>query len=277
MAIDRDVPGSLFGAYQESLNHQTDFLFWQETKYKPNHRLNPADPRDRAMIPTWWRIRGRLDQSRSPKELIRARAVQRVLDMHLRDPHPIFVHTIGSGGPETAALSDGVEAEKYLRSRMNSISYAAIFNVHDPQWPQPMFETYPAGEVEIDTPPTNVSGEPARGHYGNNFLVKAWRTRGQTPAVLHYEGLTLRPLTADVVARLPDLDPVRHDVAISATGTGWIDFAGNRQAPRLIRDVYQPGDTFYYWDGPWAALAGSRGIAVVRRGIVVDTFQTVVS
>ena len=74
---------------------------------------------------------------------------------------------------------------------------------------------------------------------------------------IHHEGLTLRPITMRVIEQQPDLDPV------------WM-------ARRILR-VYQPGDALYYWDGPWGVLAGSRGVAVVRHGHVVELFTTVVS
>ena len=90
--------------------------------------------------------------------------------------------------------------------------------------------------------------------------------------VIHHAGRVLRPLTPDVVARMPDLDPARHDAA--RAGRAWIDFEGTRHPTKLIKHVCLPDDDLYYWDGPWGALSGSQGIAVVRRGVVVETFTT---
>jgi hypothetical protein len=96
-------------------------------------------------------------------------------------------------------------------------------------------------------------------------------------ASISYQGLTLLPLTSAALASRPDLDPWRRDAIVLQRGGGWVDFDGRRHAPRLVRDVYRPGDAFYYWDGPWGVLSGSRGIAVVRGGQVVETFTTVMS
>jgi len=108
--------------------------------------------------------------------------------------------------------------------------------------------------------------------------VRAWRlviaSDRMNKTILH-QGLTLQPLTADVVARLPDLDPNTYDAM--AVNNAWIDFSGNRRPAKLISQAYRPGDEFYYWDGPWGMLSGSRGIAVVRHGVVVATFTTLVS
>lgn len=273
-----EIPGSLFRAYQDSLNRQTDLLFWRETNYKQNQSLNPANPQDRVMIPRWWATRARIEQSRSPKELIRERAIELVLDMHHGDPQPVFVHSAGAGGSETRSFSSlGDKPERdYVAARMHDSSYVAVFNVGDPRWPWPISEAYPQIEIEIDQPSPNVSGAATRGSYRNNLLARV-RTAGAAPPVVYHEGLVLRPLTASVVARLPDLDPTRRDAMVEATNAGWIDFDGNRQPPRLIRDVFEPSDAIYYWDGPWGVLAGSRGIAVVRRGVVVETFTTLIS
>jgi hypothetical protein len=91
-------------------------------------------------------------------------------------------------------------------------------------------------------------------------------------------GRTLHPLTPDVIAAQPDLDPWQRDeLILQRNGEGWIDFEGNHQPARLIRRVCRPGDALYYWDGPWGVLSGSRGIAIVREGRVIETFTTVMS
>ena len=267
------IPGALFRTYEDSLNRQTDLLFWRETGYKLNQRLNPADPRDREMIPRWWAARTRVARRSSPRDLIRAGAVEKVLALRQQgDSQPIFLYTAGAGGSDTRTFMDGEQVEKYLGQHLHDVSYAAIFNAKDSRWPLPMYETYPQGEIEIDQPPATVSGA-ARGSYRNVFARA--RLGGAAPSVIHYEGMALRPLTAEVVARMSDLDPARRDA--TATGRAWIDFDGNRRPAKLIRDVFQPGDALYYWDGPWGFLTGSRGIAVVRGGTVVETFTTMMS
>jgi len=90
-------------------------------------------------------------------------------------------------------------------------------------------------------------------------------------------GRTLHPLTPDVIAAQPDLDPWQRDELVLQRGGGWIDFEGKQHHPRLIRHVCRPGDALYYWDGPWGVLSGSRGIAIVRDERVIETFTTVVS
>ena len=77
-----------------------------------------------------------------------------------------------------------------------------------------------------------------------------------TPEI-HHDGLTLRPLTMQVITLYPGLDPA------------WM--------AKRIAPLYRPGDAIYYWDGPWGALSGSRGLALVRRGRVVERFTTLVS
>ncbi len=96
--------------------------------------------------------------------------------------------------------------------------------------------------------------------------------------MIKYQGLTLYPLTLDVITARPDLDPWRRDEQLLRHGGGgWIDFEGKQHPVRLIRSVCRPDDALYYWDGPWGVLAGSRGIAVVRGGRVIEAFTTVVS
>lgn len=112
----------------------------------------------------------------------------------------------------------------------------------------------------------------ARGEYGLQGVQKR--------AIFH-QGLTLFPLTPEVLAARPDFDPWRYDAALfqryGAGGPSWIDFEGKRQPVPLIRDVYHQGDVFYYWDTMRDALAGSRGIAIVRDGRVVQTFGMAIS
>src|SRR5947207_1951771 len=98
------IPGSLFWAYQSSLNRQADLLFWHETHYKPNLRLNPSDPADSKMIPRWWAARARVEQSRTPKDLIRSQAVEQVFNKHQRDPNPLLVYAAGAGGDSTRSF-----------------------------------------------------------------------------------------------------------------------------------------------------------------------------
>jgi len=95
--------------------------------------------------------------------------------------------------------------------------------------------------------------------------------------MINYQGLTLYPLTPDVIAARPDLDPWQRDELILRRGGGWIDFEGKQHPARLIRSICRPGDALYYWDGPWGVLSGSRGIAIVRDGRVIETFTTIVS
>ena len=112
----------------------------------------------------------------------------------------------------------------------------------------------------------------ARGEYG---------LQGAPKMTLSHQGLTLFPLTSEVIASRPDLDPWRHDTLMfqryGADGPYWIDFEGKRCPRPLIRDVYRQGDAFYYWDTMSDALAGSRGVAIVRDGRVVETFGIAIS
>jgi hypothetical protein len=94
---------------------------------------------------------------------------------------------------------------------------------------------------------------------------------------IQHDGLTLHPLTSDIIRRRPEFDPWQRDEQVLRSGRGWIDFDGTEQPPRLIRSVCRPGDSIYYWDGPWGVLSGSSGIAVVRDGRVIDTFTIWVS
>ncbi len=250
---DPGIPGSLFWAYQAELNNQADILFWHDTNYKPGQRLNPADPRDRAMIPQWWAARRRVEQGWSPRGLLRERASQAALHMQQSDPRPIILYSAGPGGSEMRSFDAGDRrADELAHARLRDASYVAIFNTNDPKFPRPVYEAFPQGEIEIDqpAPPPNVSGD--------------------VPPVINHEGLTLRPMSPEDAA---------EQVATLAQfqGDGWIDFQGRRQGrPRLL-DVYRPGDVIYYWDGPWSVLSGSRGVAVVRNGNVVETFTTMVS
>jgi hypothetical protein len=84
--------------------------------------------------------------------------------------------------------------------------------------------------------------------------------------MINHQGLTLYPLTPDVIATRPDLDPWQRDEQIlhHRGGGGWTDLGGRQHPARLIRSVCQPSDALYYWDGPWGVLSGSRGIAVVH-------------
>jgi hypothetical protein len=245
-AVDRgatsQIPGSLFWAYQASLNRKTDLLFWQETHYKPNQRLNPSDPVDSKMIQRWWATRARVEQSRTPRDLIRSQAVEQVFAKHVRDPNPLLVYAAGPGGDSMKSFPgfSGKQVDEYVRARTGDSSYIAIFNAADSRWPQPTYETYPGGEtreIEIDQPsPPTVSGNAS--------------------AVIYHEGLVLRPLSPDEAAE--------QVVALE------------RSLGRLLK-IFRPGDVLYFWDGPWGVLSGSRGIAIVRHGVVVETFTTMVS
>lgn len=250
-AQDLPIPAGLSWAYQAELNNQADILFWHDTNYKPGQRLNPADPRDRAMIPQWWAARRRVEQGWSPRGLLRERASQAALNMQQSDPRPLILYSAGPGGSEMRSFDIGDRrAVEIAHARLRDASYVAIFNANDPKFPRPIYEAYPQGETEIDPPPPNVSGD--------------------LPPVIRHEGLTLRPLSpqdaADQVASLSQMQ-----------GDGWIDFEGRRRLrPRLL-DVYRPGDVIYAWDGPWGMLAGSCGVAIVRNGNVVETFTKWVS
>jgi hypothetical protein len=94
--------------------------------------------------------------------------------------------------------------------------------------------------------------------------------------VIKHEGLELHRLTPAVIAAHPEFDPWRRDES-ALRSPGWIDAEGRRQPPRLIRNVCQPTDALYYWNGPWGVLSGSSGIAVVRGGHVIETFTIWVS
>lgn len=95
---------------------------------------------------------------------------------------------------------------------------------------------------------------------------------------IQHEGLTLHPLTPDVIRAHPQFDPWQRDELILRNRNGgWIDFEGRRRPPRLIRSVCRPDDALYYWNGPWGVLSGSSGIAIVRDGHVIDTFTIMVS
>jgi len=158
------LPIALRWAYQDSLNHQADLLFWVETGYKPNQRLNPSDPYDRAMIPAWHSARARIVQSSTPRKLIRDRAVEAVSNMHDHDPQSVFVYTAGAGGSQTRSFPSlrDPQTESYVRARLGDQSYVAIFNTNVPTWPQPIWETYPTTASSS----LNVSGDLPRGHYG---------------------------------------------------------------------------------------------------------------
>ena len=170
------IPSSLNWAYQASLNREADLLFWQQTHYKPNQRLNPADPRDRAMIPSWWAARSHIAQTRSARELIRDGAVAKALDMHANDPQPIFVHAIGPGGSETrafASLGGDPRTDEYFRARQRDSGYVAVFDTRDARWPQPIYEAYPAATSGVSSP--SISGAATRGRYGNEYVLPGRR------------------------------------------------------------------------------------------------------
>jgi hypothetical protein len=248
---DLPIPGALSWAYQAELNNQADILFWHDTNYKPGQRLNPADPRDRAMIPQWWAAHRRVEQGWSPRGLLRERASQAALNMQQSDPRPIILYSAGAGGSEMRSFDVGDRrADEIAHARLRDASYVAIFNANDPKFPRPT---------------RSAAADRSRSHPGDTP-----RRSGEVPPTIDYEGLSLRPLSPE--------DAAEQVVALShAPGDGWIDFEGRRQRrPRLL-DVYRPGDVIYYWDGPWGVLSGSRGIAVVRNGNVVETFTTMVS
>jgi hypothetical protein len=100
---------------------------------------------------------------------------------------------------------------------------------------------------------------------------------GDAGSMIHHEGLTLHPLTPALIAARPDFDPWRHDEQILQHNSGWTDFEGRKQPARLIRRACRPGDALYYWDGPWGALTGSAGIAIVRDGRVIEMFTLWIS
>ena len=87
-----------------------------------------------------------------------------------------------------------------------------------------------------------------------------------TNTVIPYEGLLLRAMTANEAAKYPDLHGTIHSENIRGTKTG-----------QTIAQLMRRGDQLYYWDGPWGVLAGSAGLALVRKGAVVDTFTTLMS
>src|SRR5438876_10751613 len=99
------IPSALSWAYQASLNRETDLLFWQETNYKPNQKLNPVDPRDRAMIPKWWAARAQIERTRSPRDLIRSLAVATVSGLHGAGSQSVVVLSLGAGGSDIAEFS----------------------------------------------------------------------------------------------------------------------------------------------------------------------------
>lgn len=160
------IPNALNWLYAEALNHATDLVFWQETKYKPNQPLNPADPADSAMIPKWWATRARMVRTLSPRDLIRVEAVERATNAYQPSaPHILF--TAGSSGFNATAFPDGTQLESYLTQHLPGVSYFAIFNANDPKWPQPTYETYP----RADRTAPNVSGEPSQSPW-----YKSWGT-----------------------------------------------------------------------------------------------------
>ena len=84
--------------------------------------------------------------------------------------------------------------------------------------------------------------------------------------VLLHEGHILRAMTANDAAKYPDLYGAIHDGNLRGAKTG-----------KTIAQLMQKGDQLYFWNGPWGVLAGSAGLALVRKRKIVDTFTTIVS
>ena len=129
--------------YQQDLNHQADLLFWNETGYKVNQRLDPRVPADRRMIPRWWDARERIARSMSPQMLRQSVAADIVFTEHAHSNLPYYVYS--SGGPVGEAVipfSEVDRAYSYARARLGDSDYVALFSAADPKWPNPVFEAF---------------------------------------------------------------------------------------------------------------------------------------
>jgi hypothetical protein len=130
--------------YQKDLNQATDLLFWSETRYKRNQRLDPHDPADQRMVPKWLDARTRIMQSRSPQALRQSAAAKAAFDENARSGLPYYVYS--RGGPvdeELISFADKSRAFSYARARLADSDYVAYFDTTDPRWPGPAFEASP--------------------------------------------------------------------------------------------------------------------------------------
>lgn len=175
----------------EAINHAADVLFWTETKYKPNTRLNPRDPDDRLMIPKWIAARARVLAS-SPDVVLatiaaadhahaqqRLRAVNMVSSRRdqaqspevfgLPEADPFYVYIEDVDGGFVSTFPDLAQAAtEYTRIANSNPIYVALFNAHDHQWPNPVNEFFgsraagsPAAErrpVAMSNPTGIISG-----------------------------------------------------------------------------------------------------------------------
>ncbi len=139
----------------EAINRAADALFWEETKYKRNVRLDPRDPADRAMIPKWIAARARVLANPSAalaglaaREVAHVaqhtKAIGMVLGRHEADPaFPCYVYIEDVDGGFVSAFPDLAQAAtEYTRIANSNPTYVALFNVTDHQWPSPMNEFY---------------------------------------------------------------------------------------------------------------------------------------
>lgn len=88
-----------------------------------------------------------------------------------------------------------------------------------------------------------------------------------------YEGKTLYLVTS-LEERLqpwkfPPPPSVKHTTLAEDMNSPYVRGEATKQ---MLVDLMRPGDRLYYWNGPWTNRSGSRGLAVVRDGGVIDLF-----
>ena len=132
--------------YQSDLNHETDLLFWSETRYKPNNPLDPNDPIDARWIPVWLKTRDRVARDFPPHVLRRSTASAAVLEAFARDPIPAAYYVYSSSasmGENVAPFDDKDRTWQYVHQRLTDSDYVAYFETASPKWPSPVFEDFP--------------------------------------------------------------------------------------------------------------------------------------
>src|ERR1700674_415762 len=163
------------------VDQETNARFWAQTGYKPNQKLDPTNPTDKAMIPVWLDIQRKVKAEDAAGKLVTTfdhpEVAQNLADAHVADQATAAHADAAAQAPDPASQQEHVAAATVASDILTGLLPGAATKQPPTVSPEHMQDA--AHEAKKDPPPPDA---PAKDHLAHTKVIDFLKRAAPTPA-----------------------------------------------------------------------------------------------